>query len=129
AAAAGTSWPPAGPRRRSEKLPDKPGHIIEIPDSLGRDVDRFREGRGPAPDVEAFMSPEALEQVEVQTAAAAAPVHAEDLRPITRAEAAARTTFDGEHLPSGIPQLKRVIPAPYRRDRIEISHHGRVWVT
>jgi hypothetical protein len=108
-------------------LADKPGHIIEIPDSLGRDVDAFREGRGPAPGVEAFMSPAALKQAEAQTAAAAAPVHAEDLVPITAAEAAARTTFGGEALPPGLPRLRRVIPAPYQRERISIGRHGRTW--
>jgi hypothetical protein len=107
-------------------MAERPGHILEIPESLGRDVDRYREGRGAAPPVEAFMSDAALEQVGRQTAAAAAPVHAEDLVPITKAEAAARTTFDGEHLPR-VPSTRRVIPAPFRRPRFDLDRHGRTW--
>jgi hypothetical protein len=107
-------------------MADRPGHILEIPDSLGRDVDRYREGRGAAPPVEAFMSDAALEQVDRQTRAAAEPVHAEDLVPITKAEAAARTTFDGEHLPK-VPATRRVIPAPFRRPRFDLDRHGRSW--
>jgi hypothetical protein len=105
---------------------DKPGHILEIPDSLGRDVDRAKEGKIAPPPMEAFMSDAALEQVEAQSTAAAAPVHAESLQPITQAEAGRRTTFGGETLP-GLPSTRRVIPAPFRRPSINISHHGRTW--
>ena len=107
-------------------MADKPAHVIEISDSLGRDVDKFREGRGEAPPMEAFMSDASLEQAERQTAAAAAPVHAEDLVPISRAEAARRTTFDGQTLPN-MPTTRRVIPPPFRRPSISIAHHGRSW--
>jgi len=105
---------------------DKPGHILEIPDSLGRDVDRFHAGTGPAPPMEAFMSDASLEQVERQTAAASSPVHAEDLRPISGAEAARRTTFDGEHLPA-MPARRRVIPAPFARPSVCGGTHGKTW--
>jgi hypothetical protein len=109
-------------------VPDRPSEIIEIPDSLGRDVDKARAGKLKHDlPVEAFMSGQAIEQVERQTAAAAAPVHAEDLKPISRAEADRRTTFDGEHLPRGIPSTRRVIPAPFRRPSINIDHHGKTW--
>jgi hypothetical protein len=107
-------------------LPDKAAHIIEIPDSLGRDVDRAREGRGPTPPMEAFMSDASLEQVERQTAAADIPVHAEDLVPISAAEAQQRTTFDGQSLPS-MPATRRVIPPPFRRPSVNITRHGRSW--
>jgi hypothetical protein len=108
---------------------DKPAHIIEIPDSLGRDVDKARAGKlkGTLP-VEAFMSEGAIEQVSQQTAAAAAPVHAEDLRAISPAEAARRSTFNGETLP-GHPVPRRVIPAPFQRERISLDRHGRTWTT
>lgn len=105
-------------------MPDRPAHIIEIPDSLGRDVDRWREGNGEAPPMEAFMSDASLEAVAAQTAAA--PVHAEDLVPISPAEAARRTTFDGQTLPN-MPVTRRVIPPPFQRQRINISRHGRTW--
>lgn len=107
---------------------DRPAHILEIPESLGRDVDAFYAGKRPAPPVEAFMSDAALEQVSRQTAEAAAPVHAEDLTPITKAEATARTTFDGEHLPK-MPATRRVIPPPFQRPRFDLDRHGRDWTT
>lgn len=110
-------------------MSDRPAHIIEIPDSLGRDVDKAREGKlkGTLP-VEAFMSEEAVAQVAEQTAVASAPVHAEDMRAISPAEAASRSTFNGETLP-GHPVPRRVIPAPFQRPRIAIDHHGRDWTT
>jgi hypothetical protein len=108
---------------------DRPAHIIEIPDSLGRDVDKAREGKlkGTLP-IEAFMSEEAVAEVAGQTAAASAPVHAEDLWAISPAEAATRSTFNGETLPDH-PVPRRVIPAPFQRPRIAIDHHGRGWTT
>lgn len=108
-------------------MPDKPDHIIEIPDSLGRDVDAFREGRGPAPDMEAFMSDESLAMVERNTAQAASAVPAESLTPISTAQAAEMTRFDGETMPN-LPRTRRVIPAPFQRQRISITHHGRRWM-
>jgi hypothetical protein len=110
-------------------MADKPAHILEIPESLGRDVDAYRAGKlKDAPPVEAFMSDAALEQVDAQTAAAAAPVHAEDLIPISKAEAARRTTLDGEHLPM-MPATRRVIPPPFQRPRFDLDRHGRDWTT
>ena len=105
-------------------MTDKPAHIVEIPDSLGRDVDKARAGtlKGTLP-VEAFMSDGALEEVQARSSA---PVHAEDLVPITKAEAARRTTFDGEHLPR-VPSTRRVLPAPFRRERVSLDRHGRAW--
>jgi hypothetical protein len=108
---------------------DKPGHIITIPDSLGRDVDKFREGKlKEAPPIEAFMSTESLEQVEKQTQAAAAPLQAADLVPITKEEGARRTRFNGESLPSA-PATRRVIPPPFQRPAINLvsAGHGREW--
>jgi hypothetical protein len=108
---------------------DKPAHIIEIPDSLGRDVDKARAGKlKDALPIEAFMSEESIAQVTAQTALASAPVHAEDLRPISAAEAAQRSTFNGSTLP-GHPVPRRVIPEPFRRPRISIDHHGRDWTS
>jgi hypothetical protein len=106
---------------------EKPAHILEIPDSLGRDVDRYREGKTDnAPPIEAFMSEGSLQKA--WDASRAAPVHQEDLVPITKAESVRRTTFDGEHLPRA-PATRRVIPAPFRRESISIDHHGRRWTT
>ena len=107
-------------------MTDRPAHILEIPDSLGRDVDKARAGtlKGELP-VEAFMSEQALNEVAQRTAANAT-VRQEDLVPITKAEAARRTTFDGEHLPR-VPATRRVLPAPFRRERVSLDRHGRAW--
>jgi hypothetical protein len=107
-------------------LADKPAHILEIPDSLGRDVDRAKAGtlKGALP-AEAFLSDGALEQIE-QAQRPDPTVRQGDLVPITAAEAAARTTFDGQSLPK-LPQLRRVIPEPFRRDRVNLTRHGRAW--
>jgi hypothetical protein len=107
-------------------MADKPGHIIEIPDSLGRDVDRWKEGKGEAPPIDAFMSDASLDQVAAQTAQVARAVPAESLTPITHAQAASLTRFDGDTMPL-IPRTQRVIPPAFRRPSIEISHHGRAW--
>lgn len=115
-------------------MADKPAHIIEISDALGRDVDKAKAGKLKHElPVEAFMSEEAISQVAQQSAAAAAPVHAEDLRMITRAEAARRSTFNGETLP-GHPVPRRVIPEPFQRPfanlvSVEGPTHGRDWTT
>ncbi len=107
-------------------MAEKPAHILEIPDSLGRDVDAYRAGKlKQAPDVEAFMPDAVKEQVAANTAKAA-PIHAEDLTPISGAEAGRRRTFNGETLPS-MPATRRVVPAPFRRPSIHIEHHGRSW--
>ena len=104
----------------------KPGGTLEIPQSLANDLDKAAAGKIAPPPIEAFMSDAALEQIERNTAAAAEPVHAEDLRPISRAEAARRTTFDGAHLPS-LPAPRRVIPAPFARARVTGGSHGKSW--
>jgi hypothetical protein len=106
-------------------LPDRPAHILEIPESLGRDVDRYRAGQtDQAPPVEAFMSEDSLNQM--MDATRAETVRQQDLVPITAGEARQRTTFDGEHLPS-VPSLRRVIPEPFRRERVSLDRHGRAW--
>jgi hypothetical protein len=101
-------------------MPDeKPAHVLEIPESLGRDIDKARaDPSRPAIPVEAFLSDAALETAEKMTRAE--PVHAEDLTPISPAAAAARTRFDGDSLPRA-PQTRRVIPAPFRRPVINLT--------
>lgn len=104
---------------------DKPGGILEIPDSLGRDLDKAAAGKIPAPPIEAFMSDSALQASQDATTAASEPVHAEDLRPVSAAEAARRSTFDGQSLPR--TTRRRVIPAPFRRPRAVGGSHGKTW--
>jgi hypothetical protein len=103
---------------------DRPGGILEIPDSLGRDVDRANAGKAPAPPVEAFLSDTTLSEIEKATRPP--PVHAENLIPITPQSAAAHRTQHGEKLPS-MPVQRRVIPAPFRRPRISAGSHGKTW--
>jgi hypothetical protein len=104
----------------------RPGGMLELSPGLTRDLDRAAAGKIPAPPIEAFMSDAALTEAERQTSAASAPVHAEDLRPISRAEAATRTTFDGQVLPR-MPARRRVIPAPFRRPSARGGGHGKTW--
>lgn len=95
---------------------DKPDHMLEIPASLGRDLDR-----GALPPIEAFMSDDSLQAA--QDAQNAGPVHAEDLVPISRAEAAGRTTLNELK----VPKTRRVIPQPFQRTRVVGGTHGKRW--
>jgi hypothetical protein len=72
--------------------------------------------------MEAFFSDATLESCMPDTS----PVHAENLVPISPAQAAARNTFDGQSLPRH-PVTRRVIPAPFRRDSIRAGRHGKTW--
>lgn len=107
---------------------DRPGGMLEIPASLGRDIDKAAQGKIEAPPIEAFMSDDALQAAHDATTVAAAPVHAEDLKPISAAEAAVQRTFNGETLPN-FPQTRRVIPAPFRRPSVSGGSHGKAWTS
>lgn len=110
-------------------MPDKdsrPGGMLEIPDSLGRDLDKAAEGKIPAPPIEAFLSDDALQQIENDTRAADAPVRAENLIPIHPAAAAEMRRQDGGSLPK-MPAMRRVIPKPFQRPRITGGSHGKSW--
>lgn len=105
---------------------DRPGGIIEIPESLSRDMEKAEQGKIPAPPIEAFLSDDAVQQIEAASAVNTQPLHAESLRPITLGEANARTTFNGESL-QNMPAPRRVIPPPFRRPRIDGGSHGKTW--
>lgn len=100
--------------------------MLEISPALERDMAKAAAGKIEAPPIENFLSDATLASVEEATRRAAEPVHAEDLCPISRAEASRRTTFDGEHLP-GMPAVRRVVPAPFRRERVTGGRHGKTW--
>lgn len=105
---------------------DRPGGMLEISPALERDMDKAAAGKIPAPPLEAFMSDAALQEAQDATDRAAAPVHAEDLTPISPAEAAARRTQHGESLPS-MPVMRKVIPPPFRRPSVTGGSHGKRW--
>lgn len=105
---------------------DRPGGILEIPESLSRDIEKAEQGKIAPPPIEAFLSDDAVQQIEAASAANTHPVHAETLRPITRGEASRRTTFNGETLPA-MPAPRRVIPEPFRRPSIRAGGHGKTW--
>jgi hypothetical protein len=105
---------------------ETPAHYLPISDTVGKQVDKWREGKAPAPPMEAFMSDESMAQVERQTKLADTPVHAEDLIPISPQDAARRQLFDGDTLPSH-PTARRVIPPPFRRPRVNGGAHGKTW--
>lgn len=102
---------------------DRPGHVVEISDALGRDVDRAKAGTlKKALPVEAFMTDKALAELEQRNRPEV--VHAENLTAISPAEARRRRTFGGETLPD-MPQVRRVVPAPFRRPSITAGGHGK----
>jgi hypothetical protein len=107
-------------------LPDeKPAHTVEIPASLGRDIDK---GKLPAEGMplEEVLHPKTVEMLHKQ-AGEPEPIRADQLRPISAAEAAAKRTFDGSTLPN-MPRPRRVIPAPFQRSRVRGGQHGKRWV-
>lgn len=99
----------------------KPGHVLTVPDSVANDLDHGRDV-----PIEALMPDHVVEAAQLAQAKRTAPVHAGQLQPISHGEAAARRTQHGETLPN-MPATRRVIPEPFRRPRIDISRHGRVW--
>lgn len=105
---------------------DRPGHIIEISDALGRDVDKAKEGKLKKElPIEAFMTDAALSELAARSKTDE-PVHAENLTAISTAEARKRQTFGGDTIPDH-PQVRRVIPAPFQRPSITAGSHGKSW--
>lgn len=105
---------------------DRPGGVLEISPAVARDMEKAKAGKIPAPPIEAFMNDKMVSEIEAATKVSDAPVHAESLIPITRAEAAKRTTFNGASLPS-MPAPRRVIPPPFQRPSINGGKHGKTW--
>lgn len=105
---------------------DRPGGILEIPASLSRDIEKAEQGKIAPPPIEAFLSDEVASEVEAATRVNDTPIHAETLRPITRAEANLRTTLDGKTL-QNMPAPRRVIPPPFQRQRVVGGQHGKSW--
>ncbi len=96
-----------------------------IPDKVMDDV---RKGR--SVPLEAF-SEAAADMVGSSAAARKAPVHAENLRPISAGQAklmVESSAVPGQGLPM-LPRTASVIPAPFQRDRINASRHGKTWQT
>lgn len=89
-------------------------------------MEKAKEGKIPAPPIEAFMSDDMVNQIETASQVPKQAVHAETLRPITRGEANRRTTITGDTLPS-MPAPRRVIPAPFQRPRVNGGTHGKTW--
>lgn len=108
-------------RMRSQQVSEP--KFLRISNAMGRDIDA---GRAKGRDIADFL-PDAVAQ-EMLDASHSGPVHAENLVPISKAEARRRTTFDGESMPK-FPATRRVIPAPYRRDRVVGGSHGKSWRT
>lgn len=76
--------------------------------------------------VEALSSERVLERLEDQARQRAAPVHAEDLVAVPKGHPVTQIRHDGVSVPK-MPVTRRVIPRPFARPRIDISHHGRTW--
>lgn len=97
--------------------------FLPISDSMGRDLD---SGRAIGRDVADFLPDSVLQ--ELYDASHPGPVHAENLVPISPAAAKEMRTQTGDTLPK-MPATRRVIPAPYKRDRITGGRHGKKWTT
>jgi hypothetical protein len=98
-------------------------HYLPISDAMGRDID---SGKAAGRDIADFLPDHVAQEIWDQSNPG--PVHAETLVPISKAEATRRTTFDGDSMPR-FPATRRVIPAPYRRDRVVGGKHGKTWTT
>jgi hypothetical protein len=94
-----------------------------IPDKVAEHIDAGRDV-----PVEAMVSEQAMEKFEDHVRSQAGPVHAEDLIPVSRDDPRIQgpSFGNGEVLPN-VPKMRRVIPAPFRRPRIAIDHHGKSW--
>ncbi len=101
-------------------MSEQQGPFLPISDSMARDLDN---GRADNRSLDDFL-PDTVLQSMKDAQDVQGTVHAEDLVPISKADAARRTMFDGEHLPHA-PATRRVIPAPYRRDRVVGGKHGK----
>jgi hypothetical protein len=98
-------------------------HYLPISDAMGRDID---SGKAAGRDIADFLPDHVAQELWDQSNPG--PVHAETLVPISKAEATRRTTFDGDSMPR-FPATRRVIPAPYQRDRVTGGRHGKAWTT
>ena len=105
---------------------DRPAGMLQIPRSTEKEVEKWRDGKAPAPPVEHFLPDSALAEIERASRAKAEPVRADRLYPITAGEAAARRTQAGAELPK-MPAPRRVIPAPFQRPRVTGGSHGKAW--
>ncbi len=104
-------------------MADSPaGGFLPISDAMGRDLDN---GRADNKALDDFIPDTVLQEMKDRQDAQTT-VRAQDLIPISKADAARRTTFGGETMPS-LPKSRRVIPAPYRRDRVVGGKHGKSW--
>ncbi len=55
------------------------------------------------------------------------PIPIESLTPVGRNDPRVQTQFDGQTLPSA-PSMRRVKPAPFRRESVNLDRHHRVWM-
>jgi hypothetical protein len=79
--------------------------------------------------IEQLVSGPGLEAIEADKARRSAPVRMDQMKAITKGEAARRRTQHGESLPN-MPATKRVIPKPFQRDRLVVSSsngHQKTW--
>lgn len=100
-----------------------PEKYLPISDAMARDID---SGKAADRDLADFL-PDAVAQ-ELYDASNPGPVHAENLVPISSQQGAEMRRIDPDSgtLPL-FPATRRVIPAPYRRDRVTGGSHGKAW--
>lgn len=98
---------------------------LPISNAMGRDID---SGKAASKDLADFLPDSVAQELYDQTTANRGPVHAENLIPISREQGTDLRRIDpaAGTLPR-FPSTRRVIPAPYKRDRAVGGSHGKAW--
>lgn len=104
-------------------MPEGGQQYLPISDAMAKDIDSGKAGDR---DLVDFL-PDSVAQ-ELYDAQHPGMVHAENLIPISREQGAEMRMIDPESgtLPR-FPSTRRVLPAPFRRDRISGGSHGKTW--
>lgn len=102
-------------------MADEGKGILNLTPGMTKDLD---SGKAKDRDITDFL-PDSMAQ-ELYDQSHPGPVHAENLIPITPAEGAKMRQITPGSLPK-MPATRRVIPAPYKRDRVVGGSHGKAW--
>lgn len=98
--------------------------MLHISDAMARDID---SGKAAGRDVADFLPDDMAQQLYDMSSPG--PVHAENLIPISARQGEDMRRIDpaSGSLPK-MPATRRVIPAPFKRDRVTGGSHGKKWL-
>lgn len=100
-------------------------NIPYMTDNMKRALDKGKDL-----PIEQLVSDTGMAQLEAVKARRAAPIRADQMVPISKAEAARRTTLTRDGALPLMPATRRVLPAPFQRPRIVVSSvggHRKTW--